>query len=201
VWCAPSTDTFESNQTFEQSEKLLNHQGANSSGSSLIPQARLLFFGIRITIREANVSDTDVITEFNSQMALETEQRRLNPERLRKGVVALLGDKAKGVYFLAEIENETNARTIAGQLMLTYEWSDWRNGNFWWIQSVYVAKEFRGKGVFKALFQQVKSLAAARTDVCGLRLYMDAQNQTARQTYDRIGFHQTNYEIFEIEFS
>ena len=170
-------------------------------GSSLIPQARLLFFGIRITIREANVSDTDIIAEFNSQMALETEQRRLNPERLRKGVAALLEDKAKGVYFLAEIEDETNARTIAGQLMLTYEWSDWRNGNFWWIQSVYVAKEFRGKGVFKALFQQVKSLAAARTDVCGLRLYMDAQNQTARQTYDRIGFHQTNYEIFEIEFS
>ena len=112
-------------------------------GSSLIPQARLLFFGIRITIREANVSDTDIIAEFNSQMALETEQRRLNPERLRKGVAALLEDKAKGVYFLAEIENETNARTIAGQLMLTYEWSDWRNGNFWWIYSFFCLIDFR----------------------------------------------------------
>ena len=146
------------------------------------------------------MSDTDVIADFNSRMALETEQRRLNAERLRKGVAALLLDSAKGVYFLAEAENETGKRTIAGQLMLTYEWSDWRNGNFWWIQSVYVPKEFRGKRVFKTLFQHVASLAKARRDVCGLRLYMDAHNHGARQTYDRIGFHRTNYEMFEMEF-
>jgi GNAT superfamily N-acetyltransferase len=148
------------------------------------------------------VSDTDVIADFNSRMALETEQRRLNAERLRKGVAALLIDSAKGVYFLAEVksENETGARTIAGQLMLTYEWSDWRNGNFWWIQSVYVVEEFRGQGVFKILFQHVFNLAKARNDVCGLRLYMDGHNHGARQAYDRIGFHRTNYEMFEIEF-
>jgi len=135
-------------------------------------------------------------------MALETEQRRLNAGRLRKGVATLLLDSAKGVYFLAEVKSETETvpRTIAGQLMLTYEWSDWRNGNFWWIQSVYVIEQFRGQGVFRALFQHVFELAKARNDVCGLRLYMDAHNHGARQAYNRIGFRRTNYEMFEMEF-
>ena len=83
--------------------------------------------------------------------------------------------------------------------MITHEWSDWRNANFWWIQSVYVAKEYRGKGVFKALFNHVQVLARAQKDVCGLRLYMDSDNQTARRTYDRIGFKRTHYEMFEMD--
>ncbi len=147
------------------------------------------------------MSDADVIAEFNARMALETEQRRLNPERLRAGVVSLLMDPGKGIYFLAEIENESGGRTIAGQLMLTYEWSDWRNGNFWWIQSVYVASQFRGNGAFTALFNHVHGLARARTDVCGVRLYMEAENHRARQSYERVGFRQTNYDMFEMEFS
>ena len=133
-------------------------------------------------------------------MALETEQRRLNAERLRKGVAALLLDSAKGVYFLAETEPETGSRTIAGQLMLTYEWSDWRNGNFWWIQSVYVEENFRGQGIFRALFNHVDQLAKARSDVCGLRLYVDADNHSARKTYERLGMKRTNYELFETDF-
>ena len=139
------------------------------------------------------------MAEFNSRMAWETENRRLDPERVRQGVAALLSDPAKGSYFLAEGQQDGTI-TVAGQLLITYEWSDWRNGNFWWIQSVYVAEEFRGRGVFRALFNHVHTLAKGRKDVCGLRLYMDAQNQTARQTYERLGLKQTDYELFEIDF-
>src|SRR5262249_50397865 len=91
-------------------------------------------------------------------------------------------------------------RTVAGQLLITYEWSDWRNGNFWWIQSVYVAEEFRGRGVFRSLFEHIQKMATERKDVCGLRLYMDAHNDTARRTYEKLGLKQTDYEIFEIDF-
>ena len=139
------------------------------------------------------------MAEFNSRMAWETENRRLDPERVRQGVAALLSDPAKGTYFLAEGQQDGTI-TVAGQLLITYEWSDWRNGNFWWIQSVYVAEEFRGRGVFRALFNHVHTLAKGRKDICGLRLYMDAQNQTARQTYERLGLKQTDYELFEIDF-
>ena len=166
----------------------------------LILRHSLLPYVIRITTRAANVSDTDIIARFNSQMAWETEQRRLDPECVRAGVRALLLDAAKGTYFLGEVA-ESGEPFIAGQLLITYEWSDWRNGNFWWIQSVYVAKEFRGKGVFRALFNHVHTMAKARNDVCGLRLYMDAHNAGARRTYEQIGFELTNYEMFEMDFT
>jgi len=84
--------------------------------------------------------------------------------------------------------------------LITYEWSDWRNGNFWWIQSVYVAEDFRSGGVFKALFDHVHTLAKARADVCGLRLYVDAHNAKARQAYERLGLKKTDYELFEMDF-
>src|SRR5438309_10883392 len=128
-------------------------------------------------------------------MAWETEKRTLQPERVQAGVAALLRDPAKGTYFLAETtRNGTPA--VAGQLLITYEWSDWRNGNFWWIQSVYVAEEFRGQGIFRALYHHVRDLAAANKDVCGLRLYMDAHNASARGAYARLGMKRTNYEVF-----
>ena len=110
------------------------------------------------------------------------------------------GDEVRRGDILAEIEKESTVRTITGQLMLTYEWSDWRNGNFWWIQSVYVAEAFRGNGIFRALFRHVQALARARPDVCGLRLYMDAHNNRARQAYERLGLKLTNYELFEMDF-
>ena len=111
----------------------------------------------------------------------------------------MLSDSAKGTYFLAETEKD-GATVVAGQLLITYEWSDWRNGNFWWIQSVYVSEGFRARGIFRALFDHIQTLARARKDVCGLRLYMDAHNHGARRTYERLGLQPTNYEMFEIDF-
>ena len=100
---------------------------------------------------------------------------------------------------MAELEVE-GAPVVAGQLLITHEWSDWRNGDFWWIQSVYVAEKFRGAGVFRALFQHVHALAKERKDVCGLRLYMEAHNEPARKTYERLGLKQTDYQVFEMDF-
>ena len=105
---------------------------------------------------------------------------------------ALIRKPARGVYFLAQLDGQ-----VAGQLCLTYEWSDWRNGNFWWIQSVYVRKEFRGRGIFSALFRHVQALARKDKEVCGLRLYMEQDNHRARRAYEKLGFKQTHYQVFE----
>jgi GNAT superfamily N-acetyltransferase len=148
-----------------------------------------------IKIRDARPADAAVIAGFNRRMAWETERRRLDPARVRRGVVALLRDKAKGAYFVAEKNG-----TVVGQLMITYEWSDWRNGNFWWIQSVYVRADSRGQGIFRALFEHVGKLARKRRDARGLRLYVDAHNGGARQTYTRLGMKKTDYELFETDF-
>jgi GNAT superfamily N-acetyltransferase len=126
-------------------------------------------------------------------LAAETENLRLDPDRVRTGVAALLKDPAKGLYYVAEVDG-----TIAGQVMITYEWSDWRNGNIWWLQSVYVKQEFRRRGVFGALFKYLEDLARQRPDVCGLRLYMHADNARARQSYERLGMKHTPYEVFEL---
>ena len=132
-------------------------------------------------------------------MAWETEKRKLDPERVGQGVAALLNDPAKGTYFLAEVEHG-GRHVIAGQLLITYEWSDWRNGNFWWIQSVYVIQKFRAHGIFTALFGYVRDLASKRDDVCGLRLYVEGQNKRAQRTYERLGMKRTSYEVFELDF-
>ena len=154
---------------------------------------------IQPKIRPARLTDATTLAEFNIRMAWETEQRKLDPDRVRQGVGALLNDPAKGTYFVAEVES--NGRTtLAGQLLITYEWSDWRNGNFWWIQSVYVAEDFRASGIFKALYNYVQALAKASKDACGLRLYVDADNSKARQAYHRLGMKPTNYEFFEVDF-
>jgi GNAT superfamily N-acetyltransferase len=133
-------------------------------------------------------------------MAFETEKRQLDPKRVKEGVTALLRDPAKGSYFVAEVPT-VSGRAITGQLLITSEWSDWRNGNFWWVQSVYVSEAFRGNGIFRALFRHVQSLARTRSDVCGLRLYMDAHNNLARQAYERLGWKLTNYQIYEMDFA
>ena len=161
----------------------------------MILPLRALTSTIETKVRQAKPSDAPFIINCNSALALETERKRLAQGRVAAGVRALLADPARGVYFIAEVGGE-----LAGQLLITYEWSDWRNGNFWWIQSVYVPEQFRGRGVFRALFEHVRSLAAERKDVCGLRLYMDAHNARARQAYERLGLKQTNYEMFEVEF-
>jgi GNAT superfamily N-acetyltransferase len=111
------------------------------------------------------------------------------------GVTALLKDPAKGIYFIAEC-----AGAPAGQLLVTYEWSDWRNGNFWWIQSVYVAEAFRGRGIFRALFDHVQAQARSSNDVCGLRLYVETNNSRAQKIYGRLGMKKTDYEMFQTDF-
>ena len=146
-------------------------------------------------VRKARISDTEIIAEYNARLAWETENRRLHLPRVRKGVAALLRDPKKGVYFVAE---ETGQ--VIGQILITGEWSDWRNGNFWWIQSVYVAEEFRERGVFRALYAHVYKLARTRREVCGLRLYVDEHNHRAQEAYERLGMKESNYKFFEIDF-
>lgn len=149
-----------------------------------------------IIARLAVPSDAATIARFNTLMAEETEGIALNQERIRKGVENLLGDNSKGVYYIAMLGDR-----IVGQLMITYEWSDWRNGNFWWIQSVYVEQDARSQGVFKALYDHVYKLAKSRNDVCGLRLYVERQNARAKKTYENLGMKKTHYEMYEIDFT
>ena len=148
-----------------------------------------------MNIRQARTTDAAVIADFNRRMARETERRRLIPARVHRGVSALLKDRAKGIYFVAEEKG-----AVVGQLLITYEWSDWRTGNFWWIQSVYVVPECRQRGVFRALYAHVHGLAKSRRDVCGLRLYVDADNTRAQKTYANLGMARSRYEIFELDF-
>jgi len=146
-------------------------------------------------IRKARLTDAAVIADFNSRLAWETEALRLNSAVVSRGVRALLKDATKGIYFVAEADG-----AVIGQLLITYEWSDWRNGYFWWIQSVYVAAKFRSEGVFRTLFGHVQKLAKSRRNVCGLRLYVEKNNRRARQAYDRLGMKHTHYEIYETNF-
>ncbi|HZR15779.1 MAG TPA: GNAT family N-acetyltransferase [Verrucomicrobiae bacterium] len=125
---------------------------------------------------------------------METEDLRLDAACVRAGVSALLADSTKGIYFVAEVNG-----TLAGQLMITYEWSDWRNGNLWWIQSVYVRPDFRRMGIFRQLFKHLEALARQREDVRSLRLYMHEENSTARRSYAKLGMRQTKYQVFELE--
>lgn len=150
---------------------------------------------IEIQIRQATPADCAIVAEFNLRLAEESEHLRLDAATVQKGVAAVLGDARKGIYFLAEADG-----MVAGQVMITYEWSDWRNGDLWWIQSVYVRPEFRRCGVFRALFQHLRTLARSRKDVAGLRLYMHRDNLRARQTYERLGMKHTQYEVFDMDF-
>jgi ribosomal protein S18 acetylase RimI-like enzyme len=135
-----------------------------------------------------------VIADYNLRLAEETEALRLDPAVVAGGVTALLQDPAKGRYFVAEAEGQ-----VIGQLMITYEWSDWRNGNLWWIQSVYVPPEFRRLGVFRRLYDHLLNLARQQRDVRAIRLYVHGENDRARKSYERLGMSRTHYEIFELE--
>jgi GNAT superfamily N-acetyltransferase len=161
----------------------------------LLPPLFLRCF-IDINIRQANPADGQVIAEFNLLLAIESEGLALAPATVSTGVAALLADAAKGIYYVAEVNG-----VVAGQLMITYEWSDWRNGNIWWIQSVYVRQEFRRMGVFRELFKYLHALARLQKEVCSLRLYMHSENHTARRSYEKLGMHKTQYEVFELDFA
>ena len=141
------------------------------------------------------MADANIVAEFNLRLARETEDLRLDLACVQAGVTALLADPSKGIYYVAEVDGD-----LVGQLMVTYEWSDWRNGNLWWIQSVYVREDFRRKGIFRRLFKHLEELARAREEVRSLRLYMHAENSTARRSYEELGMRQTQYQVFELEF-
>jgi GNAT superfamily N-acetyltransferase len=143
-------------------------------------------------IRKATMSDAAVITEFNVVLALESEGMTLDPAVVRPGVEAVLRDPSRGTYFAACEDGR-----LIGLLLVTYEWSDWRNGNFWWLQSVYVHKDFRSKGVFKSLLAHIDEQARKSPDVCGFRLYVDNHNTHAQEVYRRLGLARTNYQILE----
>ena len=132
-------------------------------------------------IRDASAADATTISEFNSAMAIETGDPPLDPVIVAAGVSDILQDETKGRYWVAEIEGE-----IVGQICVTYEWSDWRNATQWWIQSVYILPAHRRKGVFSSLYHHVKSTAHAGDNVCGLRLYVRADNKRAKNTYESL---------------
>lgn len=148
-----------------------------------------------ITIRAGALSDLSTIVEFNNAIAVETEHRHLEIPTLTKGVEAVLRDPSKGRYYVAEEAGE-----IIGQTMFTFEWSDWRNGMFWWIQSVYVRPDKRGAGAFSALYRHVEQLAKQEGGVCGLRLYAEEENHRAQRTYEKLGMVKTGYRVFESVF-
>lgn len=142
--------------------------------------------------REASPAEAGIITEFQLAMAWETEQLRLNPLKCSLGVEAVFKQPQRGRYYVIE-----EMGSIIGSLLITYEWSDWRNGDIWWIQSVYVVPEARGRGAFKQLFQHIKSLAEADHHVHGLRLYVDRNNERAKRVYQQLGMNGDHYEVFE----
>lgn len=148
-----------------------------------------------ILIRPATPADAEFLVRGNASMALETEHLSLDLDRLRDGVHSLFDDTSRGLYYIAEID-----RRRVGQMMITYEWSDWRNGVFWWIQSVWVEPDFRGQGVFKALYGHVEAMARQDPGVCGLRLYVEHENTRAQETYVRCGMKRTVYQMFEVDF-
>ncbi|CAN5616450.1 GNAT family N-acetyltransferase [soil metagenome] len=145
-----------------------------------------------MNIRKATKDDAPALIEFNQAMALETEGKRLRTEILAPGVEAVFDDPAKGFYVVSEKEGN-----IVGGLMVTYEWSDWRNAWFWWIQSVYIIPEYRGRSIYRHLYDHVKQLAAARTDVCGFRLYVEKENTHAQQVYVKVGMTASHYQMYE----
>ena len=160
----------------------------------MLPGASCLTSGMDIKIREATLADAPVIAGFNVELARESEALALDSACVRAGVDSMLADRAKGIYFVAEADG-----AVVGQTMITYEWSDWRNGNIWWIQSVYVKPEFRRAGIFRALFNHLRNLARARQDVCCIRLYVHADNVRAQQSYERLGMNRTHYLIYEMD--
>jgi GNAT superfamily N-acetyltransferase len=149
-----------------------------------------------LRVRQATTADIDTITAFNRAMARETEDRELDPATVAAGVRHLLANPACGTYYLAEL-----AGHVAGQLLITTEFSDWRDGVFWWIQSVYVDPSARRQGVYKALHEYVLAAARAAGNTCGLRLYVDRDNARAQAVYRTLGMRQTDYALYEIDWS
>ena len=147
-------------------------------------------------VRPATHDDLDEVVRFNCEMAVETEGRHLDPERVRLGITRLITTPALGRALVVTHPDGT----LAGSMAVTTEWSDWRNGQFWWIQSVYVVPSCRRRGVFSALYNYIEGEARAAEDVCGLRLYVERENVNAQKTYLDLGMDETHYRMFEVDF-
>ena len=148
-----------------------------------------------LRVRAAVSADHATLIAFNRSMASETEDKSLDTDVLANGIRRLLEQPELGSYHVAEVNDR-----VIGALMITTEWSDWRNGHFWWIQSVYVVPEHRREGVYGALHAHVRELALARADVCGLRLYVERDNHAAKRTYEVLGMDETVYRMYEESF-
>jgi len=148
-----------------------------------------------IRIRLGTIADADTISGFNVALAAESEDKALDPAVVAGGVRRALADPTRSRYYIAEVDG-----TVAGQTMITREWSDWRDGWFWWIQSVFVHPAFRQRGVFRALHTHIRNEALRDPDVCGLRLYVHHDNERAIQTYKNLDMIVTEYHLCEEEF-
>lgn len=157
-----------------------------------------------LRVREARLRDAEMLAQWAIAMAWETEHKRLDPETVLAGIEAGLTDASKARYFIAMREVEVAGRETIGEavgtLMLTREWSDWRCGDWWWIQSVYVPEAHRRQGVFAALYRHVEQLARGSERVVGLRLYVERDNERAQRTYAALGMSDAGYRIYEREF-
>ncbi len=145
-----------------------------------------------VSVREACKDDVPIIARYNIDMALETENKHLNRTKVLTGVEAVLTSPELGRYFVATIDGE-----VVGQAMITYEWSDWRSGTFWWLQSVYVRPDARRRGAFTAIFQHIREQAHATPGVVGMRLYVEQNNTAAKETYSRVGLRPSGHTLFE----
>lgn len=146
----------------------------------------------RVVVRDARPGDLESIVEFNRRLALETESKRLDPAILRDGVARALAEPDRLRYWVAEAGGR-----VVGQTAITREWSDWRNGWLWWLQSVYVDGDHRGLGVFKALYGRIRDDARAERDVIGIRLYVEDENQRAQDAYLALGMQAAGYSVLE----
>ena len=159
----------------------------------------------QLRIRPATASDAGLLAQWAQAMALETEHKQLDAATVHAGVVAGIADPARARYFIAMQDASLAGRetigNAVGTLMLTQEWSDWRNGDWWWIQSVYVAPQSRRQGVFAALYRHVEQLARDTRGVIGLRLYVERNNAGAQRTYAALGMRDAGYAIYESGFS
>jgi len=153
----------------------------------------------QLNVRIARPEDALTIESFSAAMALETEGRCLDLDRLHRGTIALIENPAQGFFIVAE-QGQGDNRQLLGQLMVTYEWSDWRNGVFWWIQSVYVAPAWRRKGVYRRLHDTVVEIGKADNKMCGIRLYVAQDNHVAQTVYRRVGLTPSRYDVYEDDF-
>ena len=148
-----------------------------------------------ISIREGTISDATLISSFQQHMALETESKILDEYTVLKGVEKVLASSDRGFYIIADV-----ASKVIGSLMVTFEWSDWRNGWFFWIQSVFVEQSYRRQGIYRLMHNEVINRCKKSKDCCGIRLYVERDNINAQKVYKNLGMHETDYYLFEEEF-